>query len=251
VELTILGSGTCAPTKERSCASYFLQIEDVNILLDIGFGAIRRMMEAGIDYRQIDYVLCSHTHLDHVGDLGPLLMALEYTPGFRRQKPLTLIGPKGFQNYMNGLAGLYSTWIVSPTYYEIRIIELQDESRSFGTWHLTARSMSHSKETNGYRVQYKQRTMAYSGDTGFCTNVIRLMKDVDLGLLECSFPDDMPVEGHLTPSLAGQIAERAGVKKVLLTHLYPMMDDIDAEKICEQYYHGDVKKAKDLKVYKI
>jgi ribonuclease BN (tRNA processing enzyme) len=52
-KVTILGSGTCAVTKERSCSSYALQIGEQFFLLDIGFGSSRRLAEAGLNYRAI------------------------------------------------------------------------------------------------------------------------------------------------------------------------------------------------------
>ena len=251
MQLIILGSGTCAPTKHRSCACYYLKIGASQVLLDIGFGAIRRMMEAGVDYRHIDYVLVSHTHLDHVADLGPLLMALEYTPNFIRTKPLTIIGPKGFREYMHHLARIYSPWIVEPTHYELRIIDVHNQRISFGDWQVTAMPMEHSKETNGYRIQQNDKVFAYSGDTGLCEEVVQLLTDADLALLECSFPDDEAVEGHMTPSLAGQVAVLAACKKLVLTHLYPMMDKMDVVGPVSRIYRGPVLIARDLQIHTI
>ena len=50
------------------------------------------------------------------------------------------------------------------------------------------------------------KSIVYSGDTDYCPELIELADNCDLLILECSFPDDMKVEGHLTPSEAGKIA---------------------------------------------
>ena len=59
-------------------------------------------------------------------------------------------------------------------------------------------------------------------------------------------PDDLKVDGHLTPSLAGDIATRANVKKLVLTHLYPECDTKDIEKECRRTYQGPLVLAEDL-----
>jgi len=217
------------------------------VLLDIGFGAIRRMVEAGIDYREIDYVFCSHRHPDHVADLGPLLMALRHTPGFQRQKPLTLIGPPGFRRHMDCLSELCGDWIIAAKGYDLRVEEMQNETKIFDNWQVTALSMSHFQFTNGYRFQCQEKTLSYSADTGVCDGLRSLLQGADLALLECSFPDNQSMEGHLTPTSAGLVAEQAGCKRLLLTHFYPMMDDLDVIGTCSQVYNGRIEIAEDLR----
>ena len=65
-------------------------------------------------------------------------------------------------------------------------------------------------------------------------------------ILECSLPDDRKVEGHLTPSLAGQVARESECKRLLLTHFYPPCDDHDIVKIVKGQYAGEVMLAEDL-----
>ena len=219
------------------------------MLLDIGFGAIRRMLEAGIDYREIDYVICSHRHPDHVADLGPLLMALRHTPGFQRQKPLTIIGPPGFRYHMKCLSELCGDWIIAAKGYDLHIEEMQNQTKAFDDWQVTGLSMAHSEFTNGYRFQFQQKVFAYSADTGVCDELVSLLRQADLALLECSFPDDQAMEGHLSPTSAGQVAEQAGCKRLLLTHFYPMMDDIDVIKTCAKVYHGQIDMGEDFQKF--
>jgi ribonuclease BN (tRNA processing enzyme) len=99
----------------------------------------------------------------------------------------------------------------------------------------------------GFRLECKKgKTIAYSGDTDYCTNLIELARGVDLLILECSFPDDRKVEGHLTPSLAGRVAQEAECKRLLLTHFYPPCDDHDIVGIVKNQYAGEVILAEDL-----
>ena len=251
MELTVLGSGSCVPTKSRSCSSYYMKIKSTHILLDVGCGTLRRMVECGIDYRQIDYIFCTHTHPDHVADLVPLLMALQFTPHYKKTRKLTIVGPEGFRNFMQTLAVCFSERFVYPKDFEVDIIELVDQSMNVENFTLLALSMAHSRSANGYRICSDEKIFAYSGDTGLCENVIQLMSQADLALVECSFPDEEPVKGHLTPCLAGQVAQQAHCKKLLLTHFYPMMDEIDVLGACRTVFTGHVEKAKDGQLYKI
>lgn len=249
MEIIILGSGTCAVTRRRSCSSYYIRTSEQHILLDIGFGALRRMSEAGIDYREIDVVLCSHFHLDHIGDLAPLLMALRFTPGYERKKPLTLIGPQGFRDFLHASQELYGDWLLPRDEYPLTIYELNTEHLEVNGCVIRAMTMHHTPYTNGYRLEHQGKAVAYSADTGPCDELVELCKDADLAFVECSFPNDQPFEFHLTPQQAADAAQRAKVKHLILTHFYPMMDDFDVKASCRHLFEGRLDVAEDLARY--
>jgi ribonuclease BN (tRNA processing enzyme) len=93
--------------------------------------------------------------------------------------------------------------------------------------------------------------VVYSGDTDYSENLIALSKDADVLICESAVPDDFRVKGHLTPSLAGDIATRAGVKKLILTHFYPECDNADIEFEVRKAYDGPLVLAEDLMEIKI
>lgn len=251
MKLTVLGSGTCAVTKERSCSSYFVQTDDLNILLDIGFGSLRRMAEAGIDYREIDAILCTHFHLDHIGDLSPFLMATRYTPGFEREKELTLIGPPTFSSFLQGCRDLFGDWLLPTDEYPLQIVELNAEQYQLGECLIETLPMNHTKTSNGYRLEHNNRVCVYSGDTGPSEELVSLANDADVALFECSFPDEQAFEFHLTPQQAGEIAQQAQVKKLILTHFYPMMEKYDVLALAAESFHGQVLLANDFDKFDI
>ena len=251
MELVVLGSGTCVPTLRRSCACYFLTIGTSRILVDIGFGALRRMVEGRIDYREVDFVVITHTHLDHVGDLAPLMMALKYTPDFTRSKPLVILGPVEFSTFYAKLTELFGTKFLVPDNYRVDVRQVENETLFFEQWELTGVEMKHSRASNGYRFKYGDRIVAYSGDTEMNEQVVTLARNADLAIFECSFPDDSPESGHLTPIQVGKIAARAGCKSILLSHLYPVMENIDIIKACSAFFPGEIRIAEDLTTYKI
>jgi ribonuclease BN (tRNA processing enzyme) len=107
--------------------------------------------------------------------------------------------------------------------------------------------VEHNEESLAYRITSAGGdSVVYSGDTGFSENLITLAKKADLLICESALPDDTGVEGHLTPSLAGEIATRAGVGKLVLTHFYPECDRVDIEQECRKTYSGALALAEDL-----
>ena len=112
--------------------------------------------------------------------------------------------------------------------------------------------MAHISGSVGYRTEFKDgKSIAISGDTDYCQNIIDLGFEVDLLVIECSFPDGKKVEGHLTPSLAGRIALESGCKRLLLTHFYPVCDQFDILKQCSEVYQGEIIVGEDLMRIKI
>jgi len=111
-----------------------------------------------------------------------------------------------------------------------------------------------SKHTNSsisYRIEHDNKSIVYSGDTDYSKEIIEISKDADLLILECSFPNNKKVEGHLIPSLCGKIATKANVKKLVLTHLYPECDNVDIKKQCNKEFGGMVIVAKDFMRIKV
>ncbi|MEK6869405.1 MAG: MBL fold metallo-hydrolase, partial [Nanoarchaeota archaeon] len=106
-----------------------------------------------------------------------------------------------------------------------------------------------SKHTNAsvsYRIEYNNKSIVYSGDTDYSNEIIKLSKNADLLILECSHLDGRKAKGHLTPSLCGKIATKANVKKLVLTHFYPEADKADIKKQCRKAFGGNIVLARDF-----
>jgi len=244
-ELIIIGSGTGIPSLRRGSPGLVVLSDSATLLIDSGPGALRKMLEVGITYQDIDILLYTHIHPDHVSDLVHVLFACKYAD-LPREKELLCIGGPGFKSYFEKLKNLYGHWI-EPQSYPLVIKEASQEPFPYRDLRISSKPMAHISESVGYRIEFKDgRSMAVSGDTDYCQNIIDLASEVDLLVLECSFPDGKKVEGHLTPSLAGRIASESRCKKLLLTHLYPVCDQFDIVSQCKQIYPGQVILGEDL-----
>lgn len=245
MELIILGSGTAALQAHRGPSGYVLQAGDETYLLDGGTGTLLRAAQVGISYQEIDKIFYTHLHPDHSIDLAPFLFATKHTPGFVRTQKLQLFGPVGFRSFFAGLISLYGTGLTEVE-YEIEIHELAESQIAHGSTLAKTRLMQHVEGAVGYRFERNGKAFVYSGDTDVCDAIIELARNADVLLLECSFPDNMKVAGHLTPTEAGQIASKAEVGKLILTHLYPPCDEIDVAAVSAKQFSGDILVAKDL-----
>ena len=241
MKLTILGSGTAAPVLDRNCAGYLLEIDNKKLLFDSGAGTIRRLLELKIDLFKIEHIFYTHLHNDHINDLGAVIWSNNY--GGIRKKPLNLYGPKGFREYCDILI---KKLLKAPKFnFKISVKELKNSTIKIKNLTIKTYPTKHSSTTKSiaYRVEQKNNSLIYAGDTDYCNEIIEASRNADALLIECSLPKK--AEGHLTPLLAGKIVAKANVKTLILTHFYPEVLKTNIKKECKKEFNGKVILAKD------
>ncbi|HDL18920.1 MAG TPA: ribonuclease Z, partial [Bacteroidetes bacterium] len=179
-ELVLLGSGTCVPQTDSYASGYIVRFAGKTILLDCGPGIVRRMAEAGIDYKTIDAICLTHFHPDHTSDLAPFFLATQYTPGFQRTNPLRIFGPPGLSDFFHSLAKLYGDWI-KKSVFPVELREIARNSLSLASLQINSVPVAHSHAAVAYRIAAPDgRSVTYSGDTGFTPALIELAAGTDL-----------------------------------------------------------------------
>ncbi len=244
MRVTILGSGTAVPCSDRASPGLLVEVSDEHLLLDGGTGTLHQLVRAGVSLDALDRVLYTHYHPDHVGDFPHLLFALR-SPEIGRQRALWVGGPRGLRHHYQLLGELYGPWVANLP-FELELHELKGETIDFGSWRLTVRAVPHTDASLAYRIDGQEGSFLYSGDTDYSEALIELARGVDLLILECAFPEGQKVTGHLTPSLAGEMAARAGVKTLVLTHFYPSCRGKDLLTPCQKQFPGKILLAEDL-----
>ncbi len=245
IELQFLGTGTILPSPRRSCSATLLTTSKERILIDAGAGTLLRLREQHIHPLELTYIFFTHYHPDHVADLIPILFCLrnctwEENEGHR----LRVWGPRGLLNHLRGLEQAYGRWVQNSG-EEVKFYELKRRLLDFPGFRLIWGKVIHKSESVGYRFEVAGRVICFSGDSGYCQELIRLCHQADLAVLECSHPDEHAVEGHLSPSLAGKIAESAGVKKLILNHFYPDAESSNLVEVASKFYSGPIVLAED------
>lgn len=245
MRLTILGSGTAIPSLRRGSPGLLVDVAGQSLLFDGGAGTLPKLLEAGVTVIELDRVFYTHLHPDHTGDLVPLLFALR-NPAWRRTKPLHLTGPRGFRAYIDDLVRLYGDWIAAKS-YELTVNEVLTEIVEGEGYRVVPREVVHLRHSVCYRVESAEgKRLVFSGDTTYCDAIIEAAEGADLLVLECSAPDEQPMNNHLTPTQAGLIAARSGCRRLVLTHFYPVCEEYDIVTPCRKVFDGELILAEDL-----
>ncbi len=248
IEVIIIGSGTGVPYIRRAGPAVCMKTGEQTLLIDSAAGTLRQLSVAGIPYDSIDTILYTHMHPDHTGEFVPFVFATHY-PGYFRVSPVTIIACEGFGEFRAGLRHAFGKW-AEPKPGTVVFKEMPAGVESAMLLPpLTVRSTPavHTPQSLSYRIETPDgKSVVFSGDTDFCTALTDLAQDADLLVSECSAPEGLKIPGHLTPSEAGRIAQDAGVKRLLLTHLYPNCDKHDLVTPCSKVYNGHIIVAEDL-----
>ena len=254
MKVTILGSGTCMPSLERSASGLLIETAKSKIVVDMGPGTMRRLLQAGVTVREVTHLFLTHFHPDHSGELVPFLFANKYGLYPPRNLPLTLAGGPGFKAFFAALFRVYGSWMdledrMGP------VLEMSGsdlEEKAFEDFTLTASPMRHNPESVGFRVTDPRGTsVVCSGDTQTCAALQKLAQNAELAVFEASFSDQQKSGGHLTPSEAGAIAAAARVKRLVLTHFYPVFSPGQQEAECRKTWDGPLVLARDLLAFRV
>lgn len=214
MKLTVLGNYGSFPGPDGACSGYLLEEEGLHILLDCGNGVLSRLQRY-CTIEDLDAVIVSHLHLDHVADLFVLRYGLltkrelgQHIGQLSVHLPAT---PEAVLQVLDGRG-------------EFSINLIQDGALvQRGTMTISFTRMEHSAESYAIAVTAGGKKLVYSGDTLFNPGLIDAAQGADLFLCEATAvraaypPEAFP---HMTARQAAEAARQAGVQNLLLTHLW-------------------------------
>ncbi len=246
MEITVVGSGTVVPRPERRQSCVVVQAGGETLIFDLGAGAVRGMVAAGLDPFATDRIFFTHFHPDHTLDATNLLFAMNYGTDKPRTRPLPVTGPEPFERFWASILEVWGEWMEGG--FPIQTSELPhscDSPIEMDGCRLTWAPAVHRPESIAYRLDGENGAFVYTGDTEYSSSVVDLARGAHTLLIECSTPDDAPVAGHLTPSGVARMAREAAIGRVVLTHLYPTVDDGRLPAEVERGFDGEVLVAHD------
>ena len=257
MRLTVLGRSPARPNPGEACAGYLVEGGGSRVLIDVGPGVVAQLLRVGHP-EELDAVVVSHMHTDHFLDLVTLRYVYPWRDEARRK--LRIILPPGSGEQMVALA----RGAGYPTFWEKAfILEEHDGERpiDLGGLRLQPGRTKHYVPTWGFRIEARGTgegggLLVYTADTAPGPDAERLSDGAALLLAEATLrsldEDAQPPEprGHLLPSEAGELAQRAGARRLLLTHLPVNGDEPQrAERAAAEKFGGEVAVAEPLARY--
>lgn len=275
INLVLLGCGGNIPMPNRNLSSLFINYKGKKILIDCGEGTQVSMRMKNCGFKDIDLILITHLHGDHIIGLIGLLSTMGNSG---KTEDLTIVGPKGIVEAINAIKVL-----IEYLPYKLIIIENPNKSFTlkdhfvFKDLEISTLELDHSTECLGYSLYFKRspkfniekaksnnvpkhlwnslqksNSIFYNGkmytsnmifgdnrkgikisfitDTRFLLTIPDFIKDSDLFVCEGMYGDDMDISKavknkHMTFTEAASLASLGNVKKLLLTHFSPSLEN--------------------------
>ena len=244
--VTLLGTGNPRPSIDRFGPSILVEAGTRRILVDAGRGNTQRLF--AIDQRTtmtaIELVLLTHLHSDNVVGLPDLWLTSWL---FGRQRPLAVRGPSGTAALCSHLEAAFSADLafrsrdeglapgaaqLDARDVEPGVVYEQDGLR------VTAFAVDHGggiEPAYGYRVDYRGRSVAFSGDTRYFEPLVEHARGVDVLVHEVISPEaelrhaqvqgpraiERVIAHHATPEQVGTIFSRVRPRLAVYSHIVP------------------------------
>jgi len=284
MKVTLLGTGT--PTNpHRFQSGIIVETGNCTLLFDAGRGTVHQMNQAGIEVSRVNPVFITHHHFDHINDLFDVIISSAMAG---REDDLEIHGPIGTRKIVNGLLEhVYAQdirfrleedkdirkkggrWNEHPE--AISKLKVSDAEPGLiaenEQWKVYGEFVKHGDfkyapdfewHCLGYRIEAEGKVLTISGDTVPCDGIVKLATDADLLIQCCHMKKSQvnnPLMEYLTEAIVpssgqvGEIASKAGVKRMLLTHLSATITSADFPEILddiEKDYQGEVILGQDL-----
>jgi len=260
VAVQILGSGGPALNPERASAGYLLWVgSQAKMLVDSGGGTYLRLGQSRAKLSDLALVAISHLHPDHTSDLPAMMWASNRM----RIAPLPIVGPSGnaavpdFQTFLNRLfddkAGAFQVLGQvlgqSPAQPEAArprlVVTVADVTKAepakvFEQYGLTVTALGipHANiPALAYRVQTRDVSVVFSTDqTGTNPKFIDFARGANVLIMHMAIPAGAPPSPlHASPAVVGRVAQDAGAKHLLLSHIGPFNVDAAVAEVKKAY----------------
>jgi ribonuclease Z len=256
----ICGTGSPMPDAERAGPCIAVLAGQQAFVFDSGSGAIRKLQRMGFPMERIEGAFLTHLHSDHIDGLGELMLQAWIAGG--RSRPLPVYGPPGTAQVVDGFNAAYTIdkgyrvahhgpVLANPAGFGAEALEspLPEAAISQVAYEqkgvrITVFRVDHAPidPAFGYRVDYKGRSIAISGDTVYSPDLVRTAKGVDVLFHEAMSMEMVAALGkklrererlnqaqimsdiqnyHASPADAARAAQEAGVRALVLYHLVP------------------------------
>jgi ribonuclease BN (tRNA processing enzyme) len=255
VRITVLGKSPAWQDADGACSGYLVEEDGAALLLDCGNGVFSKLRRFH-DYIDVQVVVISHLHADHILDLVPYASALTYTPREQEQRsrPLLFV-PEGGRDALRRVCGGGG---MSEEHVE-RAFDLReytpDDVLEVGAMRVRFHRVPHFLPTCAVDVASGNGGghFTYGADSAPNEDLVRFADGTDLLMIEATLPspESEGPRGHLTPAEAGEHGSKAHVRRLVLTHISDELDEHWARAEAEKAFGRPVDVAHEGAVYTV
>lgn len=251
----MIGCAGSYPGPEAPASCYLVEADDEagrtwRILLDLGSGALGELHNH-VDPLTIDAVFVSHLHADHCLDLCGYYVMRKYHPTGPAPR-IPCWGPTDTDRRMAKAYDLDEDPGMNEE-FDFRTYASAGGEITLGPFTVTATPVLHPVEAYALRVEADERVLVYSGDTDVCDSLVDAARDAHLFLAEAAFRecDENPPGIHMTGRQAAEVALKAGVETLVLTHIPAWHDTSTAVDEALELWSGPMHLAAKGAVYEV
>ena len=247
MNVTVLGAGASFPRPGGACSGFLVSEGDSHVWVDAGNGTFSRLTEV-LPLSDLDALILTHLHADHIADVLPLMYALALD-SHAREVPLPLYAPgpvdKGVAVFLGGASREMFARV-----FDHRPI---DGTITVGELVIEPFRTNHPVESYGLRFSSDGRRVVYTSDTAIYPQLVEECREADLLICEATYVDGVKADPdvHMWAREAGTVAAKAGVKSLVLTHVLPTADPAQAVAEAAKEYSGPIEAAVEGKRYTI
>lgn len=258
MRFTFLGTSGAVPSAERDNTSLVFVTDGAAVLVDCGGSPIQKLRRAGVDPMAVTHVVVTHLHVDHSYGLPSLVQGLRL---LGRADPLAVVTRPEHVEPLGALLEIFRIR-ARPGMFRVDVvpISLEPGAIAFETGAVRVRTApnTHGEMPNfALRVERRDRSgvVTYSSDTTPCDAVVELARGGHTLVHEATMParDRERRPTHTAADDAGDIAARAGVERLILTHVAPEhhadLEGLAAE--ARKRFRGEVVVAPELGTYEV
>jgi ribonuclease BN (tRNA processing enzyme) len=252
LNLTILGTSAAYPGPGQACSGLLVQQPPANILIDCGTGVLSNLQKI-VGLHAVSDIIITHMHADHFIDLIPYRYALKYGFNSSQNKQPKLYLPPGSLKVLNEVVTPFSE--SDDFFADVFDISEYTPEKTFRLGNMDIKMVLVEHYIPSYAISVSNSyKIAYSSDTKMCPGLSQVALNADIlvcNVGRCLEPDKESLWGHLRPSEAGTLAKEAGVKRLILTHLWPNCNRTARYKEAANNFGGPTELAEECRSYKL
>ncbi len=239
--IVLLGTGTCQLQTHRRASSVLLELGDLRLIYDFGRGIADRTAELGLAQDDVEHVVLSHFHPDHLSDLIPYLQAACWSQVDPRTRDLHVYGPIGLEVQLMRLLSLFGPETLASERFRVHLHEHRSAERLVIGSHPFGYIDLPPADNRGLKLSHRGHTYAFTGDSDYHRQEIDFLRGVDLAVIDAGHPSDEQIL---------ELATETQVPRIVCSHLYRELDEAEMnEKARAKGYTGRLIVGQDLMAF--